>query len=227
MQSVVHNTTQKHTVDALLDLVPHRPDHFPAAALEKRPAHRIVGPSDQAHLPELPRGRLRDHRVEKRPPDALPPMSFRNGDLVDPAACRPGPQVAIALDLAVPLGNGYEGPPGRGRIIKASCIRFPVEAVRVGKTLFSQPGKGRERPAERRYPVRSSCRVPAGRGYTSSWTCCQISPHLGPSRAARSMASTRLASLAIPLPAMSKAVPWSTEVRMMGRPTVTLTPSSK
>lgn len=149
-----------------LDLVPHRPDHFPAAALEKRPAHRIVGPSDQAHLPELPRGRLRDHRVEKRPPDALPPMSFRNGDLVDPAACRPGPKVAIALDLAVPLGNGYEGPPGRGRIIKASCIRFPVEAVRVGKTLFSQPGKGRERPAERRYPVRSSCRVPARVGIT-------------------------------------------------------------
>ena len=31
-------------------------------------------------------------------------------------------------------------------------------------------------------------------------------------------------SSAIPFPAISKAVPWSTEVRMIGRPTLTLTP---
>ena len=40
------------------------------------------------------------------------------------------------------------------------------------------------------------------------------------------MASIRLCSLAMPLPAMSKAVPWSTEVRMIGRPSVMLTPES-
>jgi hypothetical protein len=41
-----------------------------------------------------------------------------------------------------------------------------------------------------------------------------------------SIASMRLSSLAMSLPAMSKAVPWSTDVRMIGRPRVTLTPDS-
>src|SRR6478735_7507719 len=40
-------------------------------------------------------------------------------------------------------------------------------------------------------------------------------------------AAIRLAGLALPVPAMSKAVPWSGEVRMKGRPSVTLTASSK
>ena len=35
---------------------------------------------------------------------------------------------------------------------------------------------------------------------------------------ATSMAANMLDSLAMPLPAMSKAVPWSTEVRMIGSP---------
>ena len=35
-----------------------------------------------------------------------------------------------------------------------------------------------------------------------------------------------LCGLAMPLPAMSNAVPWSTEVRTIGRPSVTLTPES-
>ena len=39
--------------------------------------------------------------------------------------------------------------------------------------------------------------------------------------------STRLRSSALPVPAMSKAVQWSTEVRMTGRPRVMLTPSSR
>src|ERR1700758_4048284 len=46
-------------------------------------------------------------------------------------------------------------------------------------------------------------------------------------RAARRNAAIRLAGLARPVPAMSKAVPWSGEVRMKGRPSVTLTASSK
>src|SRR5690606_5907084 len=136
-QSVIHDPAQKHAVDTLLDLVPHRPDHFPAETLEKRPAHRVVGPCDQAHLPELPHGRLCDHRLEKRPPDTLPPVSLQDHNLINPAPCRPGPQVAIAHDLAVPLGDGDEDPPGRGRIIEASCIGFPVEAVRVGKASLA------------------------------------------------------------------------------------------
>src|SRR6185437_11185980 len=45
-------------------------------------------------------------------------------------------------------------------------------------------------------------------------------------RAASRRAATRLDGLARPVPAMSKAVPWSGEVRMNGRPSVTLTPSS-
>ena len=44
---------------------------------------------------------------------------------------------------------------------------------------------------------------------------------------ANRIASIRLFGLAIPLPAMSNAVPWSTEVRTMGRPRVMLTPRSK
>ena len=41
--------------------------------------------------------------------------------------------------------------------------------------------------------------------------------------AARRSASTMLSSLATPFHAMSKAVPWSTEVRTIGRPRVTVT----
>ncbi len=43
------------------------------------------------------------------------------------------------------------------------------------------------------------------------------------SRAARRSAATRLVGSARPLPAMSKAVPWSGEVRTKGNPSVTLT----
>ncbi len=59
-----------------------------------------------------------------------------------------------------------------------------------------------------------------------------LAPQAAAARAARlearisaySIASIRLRSLAIPLPAMSKAVPWSTDVRMMGKPRVMFTP---
>ena len=40
------------------------------------------------------------------------------------------------------------------------------------------------------------------------------------------MAACMLAGFATPCPAMSNAVPCSTDVRMIGSPTVTLTPSS-
>ena len=40
------------------------------------------------------------------------------------------------------------------------------------------------------------------------------------------MLSVMALSLAMPLPATSKAVPWSTETRMMGRPSVMLTPEA-
>ena len=44
--------------------------------------------------------------------------------------------------------------------------------------------------------------------------------------AANRIASVMLRLLAVPFPATSKAVPWSTDVRMKGSPTVTFTPSS-
>ena len=44
---------------------------------------------------------------------------------------------------------------------------------------------------------------------------------------ARSSAAMKLSGRANPLPAMSKAVPWSGEVRTKGRPSVTFTASSK
>ena len=40
---------------------------------------------------------------------------------------------------------------------------------------------------------------------------------------ASSTAASRLPGSALPVPAISNAVPWSTEVRMIGRPSVTLT----
>src|SRR5262245_40563004 len=43
-------------------------------------------------------------------------------------------------------------------------------------------------------------------------------------RPAYSIASSKLASLAVPLPAWSNAVPWSTLARMIGRPSETLMP---
>jgi hypothetical protein len=45
-------------------------------------------------------------------------------------------------------------------------------------------------------------------------------------RAASRNAAIRLDGLARPVPAMSNAVPWSGDVRMNGRPSVTLTASS-
>lgn len=45
--------------------------------------------------------------------------------------------------------------------------------------------------------------------------------------AANWTASTKLSSLATPCQAMSKAVPWSTDVRTMGSPSVTVTLRSK
>src|SRR6266567_6727392 len=47
------------------------------------------------------------------------------------------------------------------------------------------------------------------------------------SRAARRNAAMRLDGSARPVPAMSKAVPWSGEVRTNGRPSVTFTASAK
>ncbi|MNR32678.1 hypothetical protein D3C85_1502850 [compost metagenome] len=44
---------------------------------------------------------------------------------------------------------------------------------------------------------------------------------------ARRTAAMKLSARAIPLPAMSKPVPWSGEVRTMGRPRVALTPPQK
>lgn len=46
-------------------------------------------------------------------------------------------------------------------------------------------------------------------------------------RPASLIASIRLVALATPFPAMSKAVPWSGDVRTKGRPSVTFTPRSK
>src|SRR5262249_45223640 len=46
-------------------------------------------------------------------------------------------------------------------------------------------------------------------------------------RAASASAAIRLDGSAVPVPAMSKAVPWSGEVRTNGRPSVTLTAWSK
>src|SRR4029077_5915273 len=57
--------------------------------------------------------------------------------------------------------------------------------------------------------------------------CTTLSVRNWTSRAASRTASIRLEGSAIPRPAMSKAVPWSTEVRMIGRPSVTLTARPK
>ena len=43
--------------------------------------------------------------------------------------------------------------------------------------------------------------------------------------AAMRIAAIMLRASALPVPAMSNAVPWSGEVRMIGRPSVTFTPS--
>ena len=55
-----------------------------------------------------------------------------------------------------------------------------------------------------------------------------IAPDCTPTiRQARAMAARKLSGRAFPVPAMSAAVPWSGEVRMIGRPRVTLTVWSK
>ncbi len=72
--------------------------------------------------------------------------------------------------------------------------------------------------------VRTGAHTPCD--YPSVRVACQTWPQPGASSAARRIARTRLASRAMPRPAMSKAVPWSTETRTTGRPAVMLTPSS-
>ena len=48
-------------------------------------------------------------------------------------------------------------------------------------------------------------------------------PGVGPAKAASLIAAFMLEASATPLPAMSKAVPWSTDVRIIGSPKVTFT----
>lgn len=73
----------------------------------------------------------------------------------------------------------------------------------------------------------SSFSIPAHRLIYNEAASKLMLDHLGPRRAANLIASTMLSSLATPFPAISKAVPWSTLVRIIGSPTVTFTPSSK
>ena len=54
-----------------------------------------------------------------------------------------------------------------------------------------------------------------------------VSPQVLANELASATAATRLPTSALPVPARSSAVPWSTEVRMMGSPSVTFTPAPK
>src|SRR5690606_13053570 len=90
----------------------------------------------------------------------------------------------------------------------------PVEVVGGGLA---------ERPS-RRQPVPGDAR--AGRRQADAPAVAAAARWLA-SRAARRRAWMRLVGSALPVPAMSSAVPWSGEVRTNGRPSVTLTVSAK
>src|SRR5690606_37505589 len=108
--------------------------------------------------------------------------------------------------------------------------RDPARQVEVqdevlAEALFRCQPQARDDLTERRQPVR--------RGLGSRRAPLPVAGHAGAalarlaaSRAARSRAAESEAALALPVPAMSNAVPWSVEVRTNGRPRVTFTARS-
>src|SRR5262249_30767189 len=103
-----------------------------------------------------------------------------------------------------------------GRILqRASGARNPRREVEIEQEILAE---------------RFACRKGVLANDLAQWRQVVDRAHAGfeaAMRAASFSAAIRLAGLALPEPAMSKAVPWSGEVRTKGRPSVTLTASSK
>src|SRR5262249_36422881 len=103
-----------------------------------------------------------------------------------------------------PFGN----PLGAGYRIQRPLHRVPVNQIQFFELLLD----GQE------------CLVRIdGHERSFSYRKASIGTRWCASLAASLTASTRLPGSATPLPTMSKAVPWSTDVRMIGSPTVRFT----
>src|SRR5690606_994306 len=90
--------------------------------------------------------------------------------------------------------------PGRARDLAGE---IKVEEEVLTKRLAREQSMPRDDVAQRRQAVHAHAA-----GWSSTWSA---------SRRASFSAATRLSGRAMPLPAMSNAVPWSGEVRMKGR----------
>ena len=129
--------------------------------------------------------------------------------------------------LVRPTGRGFATPQNHRSTVGGRHSDFEAE----GHTRRYEGTAGKEgsHSTAINFSIRqlSSFSIPAHRLIYNAAASKLMLDHLGPRRAANLIASTMLSSLATPFPAISKAVPWSTLVRIIGSPTVTFTPSSK
>ena len=120
--------------------------------------------------------------------------------------------------------------PVRSRSSRSSCSPTSRRAIRMRRALAAswtcsacEPRSAEgcwSRPTTRWSPPRPTV--------SSTSTRCSAELAQSPaSRHAYARAWRRESVKAVPFHAMSNAVPWSTEVRMIGRPSVTFTPASK
>ena len=152
------------------------------------------------------------------------PIGIAGGDLLQ---SRNGPLVALDCDDAsgaerqqragqsprpgADFEHGHAGKrPGRARDARRQVeIK---EEVLPERFLGDEPVAANDFAQRRQSVWRGRHRAPSGAGAFAA-----------ASRAASRSAAMRLVGSARPVPAMSKAVPWSGEVRTKGRPSVTLT----
>src|SRR6267143_3872160 len=111
----------------------------------------------------------------------------------------------------------------------AAIGELDPRALRVGALGAQNGNEARdEHRAFQHGPARQIDNRHAGGGFvTAAHALSSYARDLGASATASRIACTRLRSSALPVPAMSNAVPWSTEVRTNGSPTVMFTPASR
>src|SRR5262249_45816078 len=109
-------------------------------------------------------------------------------------------RASVAVGARLDLLEGELEPPGHGDGVE--------HLERLGNDLRPDPVAGEDRHAVERH-----AQAPDG-----------ARSRLRAISAGTRIASTMLSGFAVPAPARSKAVPWSTETRRIGSPTVTFTP---
>src|SRR5690606_23313410 len=140
-----------------------------------------------------------------------------------------GPAVARARLLARGVPGDHGDRPGamaRGAAPARRALRQAGRATAAG-AAHRAPVAREEAGCPRRIGSGAAARPRPGGAPRGAQVAAWPPSLPAVSRMAIRIAATRLRGSALPLPAMSKAVPWSGLVRTNGRPIVTFTPSSR